>query len=163
MLLIPSEQRVANEAGLAEVAELIQYYHIVEIMYRNVSKDEIGTLIQAEFEAKIVDLYCLILEYQAQTIRQLSANILIRNYGKVKSTWEGLIISIRASHALCRERLNFLDGNRLQGALEAHESRINSRYTVLFQQLIDLQESGNETLRILRGQSDRRSVVFTLS
>lgn len=133
---------------------MIQYYNVVEVLYREAFKDEISSQIQADFEAKLVDLYCLILEYQAQTIRQLSTNILIKSYGKTKSSWVRILDSIKESDILCKQRLDLLDRNRLRQTLETQESRINEQYSELFQRLINLQESGNETLRILRGKPD---------
>ena len=150
--MIPSEQREANTAGLAEIADIVQYYNVVEMLHRHntvCQKDDSSKL---DFEAKIVDLYTLILEYQARTIRQLSGNVILRNYGKNKTTWNGLLSSIRKAHLLCKERLDILDQYQLQQNLEAQQTRIDLLQSELLQRLDHLQCTGDETLRVVRGQ-----------
>lgn len=150
--MIPSEQRAANTTGLAEIADLVQYYNAVEGLYRQDNVYQIDDKVKDDFETKIVNLYSLILEYQAQSIRQLSSNVMLRNYRKTKAFWDGILANIRAAHLLCKERLDILDQHYLQQALAAQESRINLRQSEMLQRLDDLQKTGNETLRIVRGQ-----------
>lgn len=150
--MIPSEQREANTAGLAEISDLVQYYHAVEVLYHQEVIHRIDRSTKIDFESKIVDLYTLILEYQARTIRQLSRNVILKSYGKTKSSWNDPLNSIQKAHLICKERIGILNQYRLQQALEAQESRVNNLQSILLQRLDELQFTGNETLRILRGQ-----------
>ena len=105
----------------------------------------------ADFETKLTGLYSLILEYQAPTIRQLSANLLIKKYGKSKEFWGSSLTSIRAAHVLCKERLDFSDRSLLKRALEEQESRISARHSEMLQRLDIIQDTGNEILGLVRG------------
>lgn len=149
--MIPSQQRAANTTGLTEIADLIQYYNAVEHLYRQDTSHRMDANIMADFETKLTRLYSLILEYQAQTIRQLSANLLIKKYGKSREFWDNSLTSIRAAHALCKERLDFFDRSLLKRALEAQESRISARHSEMLQRLDIIQDTGNEILNLVRG------------
>ena len=150
--MIPSEQREANTAGLAEITDIVQYYDVFEMLHRQNTVGQINDRSKLELEAKIVGLYALILEYQARTIRQLSANIVVKNYGKNKATWNNLLSSIRKAHLLCKERLDILDEYQLQQTLRAQRIRIDLLQSELLQRLDHLQCTGDETLRVVHGQ-----------
>ena len=150
--MIPSEQREANTAGLAEISDLVQYYHAIELLYRQEVIRRIDQGTKVDFESKIVDLYILILEYQARTIRQLSSNVITKSYGKTKASWNDTLSSIRKAHLVCKERLGILNQHRLHEALEAQKSRINLLQSTLMQRLDEVRYAGNQTLKLVRGQ-----------
>lgn len=158
--MVPSEQREANTAGLAEISDLIQYYHAVEVLYHQEVIHRIDRSTKIDFESKIVDLYTLILEYQARTIRQLSKNVILKSYGKTKASWNDPINSIQKAHLICKERMGILNQYRLQQALEAQESRVNNLQSILLQRLDEVQFTGNETLKVVRGQLKPTSILF---
>ena len=140
---------------MAEISDLVQYYHAVEVLYRQEVIHQIDHSTKVDFESKIVDLYVLILGYQARTIRQLSSNVITKSYGKTKASWNDTLSSIRKAHLVCKERLGILNQHRLHEALEAQKSRINLLQSILLQRLDELRYAGNETLRLVRGQLKR--------
>ena len=158
--MIPSEQREANTAGLAEIADIVQYYNVVEMLHRQNTVCQTDDRSKLDLETKIVGLYTLILEYQARTIRQLSANVMVKNYGKNKATWNDLLSSIRKAHLLCKERLDILDEYQLQQTLGAQQTRIDLLQSELLQRLDHLQCTGDETLRVVRGQLKQTTNLF---
>ena len=137
---------------MVEISDLVQYYHAIEVLYRQEVIHRIDHNTKVDFESKIVDLYILILEYQARTIRQLSSNVITKSYGKTKGSWNDTLSSIRRAHLLCKERLGILNQHRLHEALEVQKSRINLLQSILLQRLDELRYAGNETLRLVRGQ-----------
>ena len=137
---------------MVEISDLVQYYHAIEVLYRQEVIHSIDHRTKLDFESKIVDLYVLILEYQARTIRQLSSNVITKSYGKTKASWNYTLSSIRKAHLVCKERLGILNQHRLHEALEAQKLRINLLQSILLQRLDELRYAGNETLRLVRGQ-----------
>jgi hypothetical protein len=65
-----------------------------------------------QFETKLATLYSQILQYQAQTVCQLSKNAFMQSFA-LPSTWESLIADIKTSHAACMEKMRLLTDFRL--------------------------------------------------
>jgi hypothetical protein len=90
-VVIPSKQRATQSKGLSDVADLIQHYYTVEKVYRGKrAADTIDQDFKDDFEDKLTMLYSQILEYQAQTICQISRNMPLRSFS-LPSRWESLV------------------------------------------------------------------------
>jgi hypothetical protein len=57
-------------------------------------------------------LYSQILEYQAQTICQISRSVLLRSFS-LPSTWESLLTEIKKSDTICKEKARLLTDFRI--------------------------------------------------
>ncbi|KAE9366521.1 hypothetical protein N431DRAFT_471571 [Stipitochalara longipes BDJ] len=113
LLVIPSKQRTVQSKGLSEVADLIRHYSILEKVYRGKqAADTINQDFKDDFEDKLSLLYSQILEYQAQTICQISKNVLLRSF-TLPSTWESLLTNIKESDTVCRAKAGLLSDFRL--------------------------------------------------
>ena len=111
--MIPTKQRSVQSKGLSEVADLIRHYTIVESVYRGKrAADTIDQGFKDDLEAKLSLLYSQILEYQAQTICQISRNILLRSFA-LPSTWESLLNSIKETDLVCRAKASLLSDFRV--------------------------------------------------
>lgn len=158
MLLLPGQQRLANTTGLAEVSDLVQYYNAVEVVSRMETEYKVDSEVRADLESRLVNLYSLILEYQARTICQLSKNVIAKAYGARKGTWDGIVSTIQAAHLRCKERIDILDRSRLMQTINLQNSRINMYSADLRQRLDSLRETATESLKILNGQLDLSTV-----
>ena len=156
LILQPSEQRAANVAGLEEISNLIRYYNAVAVACRH----EIPSQIKTEFECKVVDLFTLILTYQARTIVQLSAHFLKKAFGSTKETWNSSLDHIMSAHRSCQERMDIVNQVLLQASLDQQADRTTRLRDDLLKQIHDLSENSKRTLTIV--QSGYPQIVIGL-
>jgi N-terminal domain of NWD NACHT-NTPase len=141
-VVIPSKQRAAQSKGLSDVADLIQHYSTVEKVYRGKrAADTIDQDFKDDFEDKLTMLYSQILEYQAQTICQISRNVLLQSFS-LPSTWESLLAEIKNSDAVCKQKMGLLSDFRINEV--RIETQNLSRYLeTRFNDLVDSSLSKN--------------------
>jgi hypothetical protein len=146
-VVIPSKQRAAQSKCLSDVADLIQHYSTAEKVYRGRrAADTIDQDFKNDFEDKLTTLYSQILEYQAQTICQISRNVLLRSFS-LPSTWESLLTEIKSSDIVCRQKMGLLSDFRIN-EVRIETQNLSQYLETRFNDLQDSSLSKNPTVSL---------------
>jgi hypothetical protein len=144
-LLRPKQQYDDASTGLLEIPLVVHRYQVLDAVYRG--SEEVDSQLKIAFKAKLIDLYCKILEFQVRTVCQWSRDALYQ-YGRdvfKADGWAKLFKDIKDLDSVCKDIAQTKDASLFQ--------------IVLDKQIQNLQEviSGwcrqhQKTLEELRGQ-----------
>ncbi|KUJ15374.1 uncharacterized protein LY89DRAFT_719937 [Mollisia scopiformis] len=156
LLLNPKAQYDDASAGLLEIPLIIRRYQVLEPLYQRRSAE--NESLKGDFERKLTDLYCTILEYQARAVCQWSRDAL-HQYGRdvfKADSWAKLFKEIKDQDSACKEIATTLDAGLWEKTLQT-ESRHLQEILQSWQEeerktLQDLQES----MRKLHGLAEDR-------